>query len=61
MFVNKAGLLYFISMYENRIMKPIKIDQKGGKGRQERAIEWVNSKYNICMYGSTTMKPLLYN
>jgi hypothetical protein len=46
---------YFIYLYENRIIKPVKIVWKGGEG--ERVVKgWIWSKYSICIYGSRRLK-----
>jgi hypothetical protein len=56
--------VYFVSIYENRRMKPIEIvlRRKGRWGRR-RMMEGVNLRYIVCTYVNITMYPpvqLLY-
>jgi hypothetical protein len=45
-------------MYENRIMKPVKMVYKG-EDRKKKVTEGVNIiKYIVHIYGTITMKPL---
>jgi hypothetical protein len=51
-------LKYFICIYENRIMKPIKFFLKGERRDKKKLKKWgqIGSKYIICMNGNITVK-----